>query len=104
MKAAADKVLKDAVGKGDVPGVVATATDAKGMIYEGAFGKRMLGQARDVARHRGLDRLDDQGDHRRRRDAAGRAGQARAGCAGQALIPALDEVRVLTAGMPTASR
>ena len=35
MKAAADKLLKDAVGKGDVPGVVATATDATGTIYEG---------------------------------------------------------------------
>ena len=45
MKAAADKLLKDAVSKGDVPGVVATATDAKGTTYEGGFGKRILGEA-----------------------------------------------------------
>ena len=48
MKAAADKVLKDAVSKGDVPGVVATATDAKGMTYEGGFGKRKMGEAADM--------------------------------------------------------
>ncbi len=48
MKAAADKVLKDAVSKGDVPGVVATATDAKGTTYEGGFGKRMLGEAAEM--------------------------------------------------------
>ena len=34
MKAAADKLLKDAVSKGDVPGVVATATDAKGTTFD----------------------------------------------------------------------
>ncbi len=38
MKAQADKVLKDAVARGDVPGVVAMATDAKGTTYEGGFG------------------------------------------------------------------
>jgi CubicO group peptidase (beta-lactamase class C family) len=48
MKAAADKVLKDAVSKGDVPGVIAMATDAKGTTYEGAFGKRVLGEAADM--------------------------------------------------------
>lgn len=48
MKAAADKLLKDAVSKGDVPGVVATATDDKGTTYEGAFGKRTLGEAADM--------------------------------------------------------
>ena len=48
MKAAADKLLKDAVSKGDVPGVVATATDAKGTTYEGGFGKRMLGEAAEM--------------------------------------------------------
>jgi methyl acetate hydrolase len=44
MKAQADKVLKDAVSRGDVPGVVAAATDAKGTTYEAGFGKRVLGQ------------------------------------------------------------
>ncbi|HZB55545.1 MAG TPA: serine hydrolase, partial [Reyranella sp.] len=48
MKAAADQLLKDAVSKGDVPGVVATATDAKGTTYEGGFGKRVLGEAAEM--------------------------------------------------------
>ena len=48
MKAAADKLLKDAVSKGDVPGVVAMATDAKGTTYEGGFGKRVLGEAAEM--------------------------------------------------------
>lgn len=48
MKAQADKILKEAVTKGDVPGVVAVATDRKGQTYEGGFGKRMLGEAADM--------------------------------------------------------
>jgi methyl acetate hydrolase len=48
MKAAADKLLKDAVSKGDVPGVTATATDAKGTTYEAGFGKRVLGEPADM--------------------------------------------------------
>ena len=48
MKAAADKVLKDGVSRGDVPGVVAVATDAKGQTYEAAFGKRVLGETADM--------------------------------------------------------
>lgn len=48
MKAQADKVLKDAVAKGDVPGVVAVATDRKGQTYEGGFGKRVLGEAAEM--------------------------------------------------------
>ena len=48
MNAAVDKLLKDAVSNGDVPGVVATATDTKGMTYEGGFGKRVLGDAADM--------------------------------------------------------
>jgi CubicO group peptidase (beta-lactamase class C family) len=48
MKAQADKVLKDAVSRGDVPGVVAAATDAKGATYEAGFGKRVLGEAADM--------------------------------------------------------
>ncbi|MEK7688176.1 MAG: serine hydrolase domain-containing protein [Pseudomonadota bacterium] len=48
MKAEADKVLKDAVARGDVPGVVAVATDFKGQTYEGGFGKRVLGDAADM--------------------------------------------------------
>lgn len=48
MKAQADKVLKEAVSKGDVPGVVAAATDAKGTTYEAGFGKRVLGEAADM--------------------------------------------------------
>lgn len=48
MKAAADKVLKDAVSKGDVPGVTAAATDAQGTTYEAGFGKRVLGEPADM--------------------------------------------------------
>jgi methyl acetate hydrolase len=48
MKAEADKILKDAVSKGDVPGVVAAATDAKSTTYEGGFGKRMLGESAEM--------------------------------------------------------
>lgn len=48
MKTAVDKLLKEAVAKGDVPGVVAVATDAKGTTYEGGFGKRVLGQPAEM--------------------------------------------------------
>ena len=48
MKAEADKILKEAVDKGDVPGVVAAATDANGTTYEGGFGKRVLGEPADM--------------------------------------------------------
>ena len=44
MKAAADRLLGDAIDRGDVPGVVAMATDTRGATYEAAFGKRVLGQ------------------------------------------------------------
>jgi len=42
--AAIDKILERAAAAGDVPGVVAMATDRDGTIYQGAFGKRVLGQ------------------------------------------------------------
>ena len=48
MKTAVDKLLKESVAKGDVPGVVAVATDAKGTTYEGGFGKRVLGQPAEM--------------------------------------------------------
>jgi CubicO group peptidase (beta-lactamase class C family) len=41
--AAIDALLKGACDRGDVPGVVAMATDRQDSIYEGAFGKRVLG-------------------------------------------------------------
>lgn len=47
MKAAIDRLLQDAVARGDVPGVAAFATDTRGTTYEGAFGKRALGQPGD---------------------------------------------------------
>ena len=43
-KAKIDAMLQRAADAGDVPGVVAMATDRNGTIYEGAFGKRVLGQ------------------------------------------------------------
>ena len=47
-KGEVDKLLKQAVDKDDVPGVVATATGRSGTIYEGGFGKRVLGQPADI--------------------------------------------------------
>ena len=41
-KAKIDAVLGGAVSSGNVPGVVALAADDKGVLYEGAFGKRNL--------------------------------------------------------------
>jgi CubicO group peptidase (beta-lactamase class C family) len=45
MKETIDALLKRAADAGDVPGVVAMATDRNATTYEGAFGKRVLGQA-----------------------------------------------------------
>lgn len=39
-----DMQLSGAVGRGDVPGVIATVADDRGVIYEGAAGLRALGQ------------------------------------------------------------
>ena len=41
--AAIDAVLRQATEAGDVAGVVAMAADAKGTVYQGAFGRRGLG-------------------------------------------------------------
>jgi methyl acetate hydrolase len=40
----ADQVLKQAAETKEVPGVVGMAATDKGVIYEGAFGKRELGK------------------------------------------------------------
>jgi CubicO group peptidase (beta-lactamase class C family) len=48
MTAKADSVLKEAVSRGDVPGVTAAATNAKGTTYEAGFGKRVLGDQADM--------------------------------------------------------
>jgi len=44
LKEKADSLLKKTTDAGDVPGVVAMATNRNGTLYEGAFGKRILGQ------------------------------------------------------------
>ena len=44
LKDRADSLLRKATDSGDVPGVVAMLTDRNGTTYEGAFGKRVLGQ------------------------------------------------------------
>ena len=41
----ADALLQGAADAGDVPGVVALATDRSGVIYEGGFGQRINGQS-----------------------------------------------------------
>ncbi|MGE0767796.1 MAG: serine hydrolase domain-containing protein [Hyphomicrobiaceae bacterium] len=43
-----DALLKGATDRGDVPGVIAMATDGTNTIYEGAFGKRELGGTRPM--------------------------------------------------------
>jgi methyl acetate hydrolase len=43
-KSKIDALLRGAVDAGDVPGVIAMATDRHSVIYEGAYGKRILGQ------------------------------------------------------------
>ena len=76
-KAKIDAVLGGAVSSGNVPGVVAIAADDKGVIYEGAFGKRNLATGTAMTSgHDVLDRLDDQGGDLDGRHADGRAGQA----------------------------
>ena len=44
----ADELLRNAVESGDVPGVVAMATNRDGVTYQGAFGQRVLGQDADM--------------------------------------------------------
>ncbi len=46
--AAIDKVLAGAVARGDIPGVVAMATDRRGILYQGAFGVSDVGSARPM--------------------------------------------------------
>jgi CubicO group peptidase (beta-lactamase class C family) len=43
-----DALLKGATDRGNVPGVIAMATDGRDTIYEGAFGVRELGGARPM--------------------------------------------------------
>ena len=43
LKDQADALLKSSADAGDVPGVVALATDRDGNLYEGGFGERVLG-------------------------------------------------------------
>jgi methyl acetate hydrolase len=45
VQAAVDQALAESVEAGEVAGVVAAAADRGGMIYEGAFGQREVGQA-----------------------------------------------------------
>ncbi len=45
LKQSADTLLRRATDAGDVPGVVAMAANRDGTLYEGAFGKRVLGQS-----------------------------------------------------------
>lgn len=48
LKTQADALLRTAAESGDVPGVVATATDRNGTIYEGGFGWRTLGESAEM--------------------------------------------------------
>ncbi len=44
----ADSLLRNAAAAGDVPGVVAAATDRGATIYEGGFGVRVLGETAEM--------------------------------------------------------
>ena len=46
---AIDRALRQAAGSGAVPGVVAAAADAGGVVYEGAFGRREIDQGPAMA-------------------------------------------------------
>jgi methyl acetate hydrolase len=48
LKTQADVLLRTAAESCDVPGVVATATDHNGTIYEGGFGLRALGESAEM--------------------------------------------------------
>ena len=48
IKTKADTLLRMATESGDVPGVVAAATDRNGTIYEGGFGSRVLGEPAEM--------------------------------------------------------
>src|SRR5438309_10485036 len=48
LKTNADALLRMATESGDVPGVVAVATDRNGPIYEGGFGSRVLGEPAEM--------------------------------------------------------
>jgi methyl acetate hydrolase len=48
LKTQADALLRTAAESGDVPGVVATATDRDATIYEGGFGWRTLGESAEM--------------------------------------------------------
>src|SRR5688572_11563167 len=48
LQSEADALLQKAVASGDVPGVVAVATDRDGTIYEGGFGERVLGRGESM--------------------------------------------------------
>jgi CubicO group peptidase (beta-lactamase class C family) len=48
MSVVIDRILRQATDRGDVPGIIAMATDGKGPIYEGAFGVRESGGTRPM--------------------------------------------------------
>jgi methyl acetate hydrolase len=48
VRTAVDQVLERAVDAGEVAGVVALAADGEDVVYEGAFGKREIGQGPDM--------------------------------------------------------
>ena len=48
LKTGADALLRTAAESGDVPGVVAAATDRNETIYEGGFGSRVLGEPAEM--------------------------------------------------------
>ncbi|MGE0253961.1 MAG: serine hydrolase domain-containing protein [Alphaproteobacteria bacterium] len=48
LKDKADALLRGAVGRGDVPGVIAAVTDRDRTVYEAGFGRRVQGEAGEM--------------------------------------------------------
>ena len=96
LKEQADSLLRKATDAGDVPGVVAMATESRR--------RRLRRRVRRTRRSAAapmtpdtvvLDRVDDEGGHRRGGDAAGRAGQAVARRPGEGGVRDLGAAQVL---------
>ena len=62
---AIDKVLRKPIEEGLIPGVVALAADDRGVVYEGAFGRRAVDKTEPMTLELGVSHcVDDEGHHR----------------------------------------
>ena len=69
---AIDNVFRKPIEAGLIPGVVALAADDRGVIYEGAFGRRAVDKTEPMTLELCVSHcVDDQGRHRHSGHAAG---------------------------------